>query len=607
MQDQIISKYTKRAQNAQTQIEEFTALSNRFSFIRLGIFILTIPLLYFVIKTNILVFIAFTILAIIGFIWAVVQQQKSDKLLNEAISLKAINENEIEVIKNHKNEYYDGVSYQIPNHYYTDDLDIFGPHSMFALINRSRTYDGNQFLKSLFLNLPSANGLEDRQNAIKELSSEIDWRQEVAVKLFALQGLEDYNVAEAIDKQMEMDLSFAENKFITVYRKSLPIIWIIIIGLYFVRPDIASTLSSFIFIGNLLLTGKFTQQINEVQGRLSNTSNSLKKYIDVLSTIFSQKWQSKLMLEKLEAFESSASEMPTQSLTELSKIINQLDYRLNLLIAILGNGLILWDLQIVHKLSKWKASNTGNISKIFEHIGFIEGMSSLATWAYNNPAYSYPSIADNYMSLTGIEIEHPLIPSNQNVANDFELKNDEKVIVITGSNMSGKSTLLRTIGLNMILGYTGTKVAAKSLNIPIVEIVTYMRIKDALEENVSTFKAELNRIKLILDLLTENNRTFILIDEMLRGTNSKDKLNGSIGITKKLLDSHAYAMIATHDIKLAELGNDDKRIANYYFDIDYKDGDLVFDYKVKSGICENFNASFLLGQLGIKTDIHNNN
>ena len=187
--------------------------------------------------------------------------------------------------------------------------------------------------------------------------------------------------------------------------------------------------------------------------------------------------------------------------------------------------------------------------------------------------------------------------------NSFELKPKDKVIIITGSNMSGKSTLLRTIGLNMILGYTGAKVAASYLSIPIVRIVTYMRIKDALEENVSTFKAELNRIKMILTVLEENNDAFILIDEMLRGTNSKDKLNGSIGITKKLLESNAYSMIATHDIKLAELGNEDDRIANYYFDIDYKNGDLVFDYKVKSGICENFNASFLLGQLGIDTDI----
>jgi len=138
---------------------------------------------------------------------------------------------------------------------------------------------------------------------------------------------------------------------------------------------------------------------------------------------------------------------------------------------------------------------------------------------------------------------------------------------------------------------------------PIVDIITYMRIKDSLEENVSTFKAELNRIGMILDKLQERAPTLVLIDEMLRGTNSRDKLYGSIGITRKLINSDAYAMIATHDIKLAEMGSDDDRIANYYFDIEYEDDELVFDYKVKKGICQNFNASFLLGKLGIDTKV----
>ena len=232
----------------------------------------------------------------------------------------------------------------------------------------------------------------------------------------------------------------------------------------------------------------------------------------------------------------------------------------------------------------------------------MECLSSLATWSFNHPQYNYPNIHDQYLQIETEGIEHPLIPDNQNVSNDFTLRPADKVSIITGSNMSGKSTFLRTLAINMVLGYTGTKTAASSLSMPIVNIVTYMRIKDALEENVSTFKAELNRISMILEVLKTDKTAFIFIDEMLRGTNSKDKLNGSIGITKKLLSSDTYAMIATHDIKLAELGEKDDNIANYFFDIDYKNGDLVFDYKLKEGICENFNASFLLGQLGIDTE-----
>lgn len=599
---QVIEKYQDRVKQAASDVEIFQGLSNRYSIIRLAIFILSIPLLYFIIKTNLIVFGLFLV-GIIGlFVWAVIQQQKYDKLLSEKQALMAINENEIAAINNHQNLYFDGEEYDIPNHHYTSDLDIFGPHSMFGLINRCRTYYGNQILKSLFLEKPSKSELLEKQEAVAELEQETEYRQEIAVKLFSLEGLENYNVAESINNQMEMYLSFAEGKILTAYRKLLPLIWIGIIVLYFFNYGVANTLASFLFIGNILLVGNFTKRISEVQGRLANTSNSLKKYIDTLRCLFDKKWNSTLLKTHAAAFENSGTELPLKSLSDLSNIINKLDYRLNLLVAIVANGLLIWDLGVIYKLAKWKNSNTGKIEKIFKHIGFMEAMSSLATWAYNNPSYTYPQITDEYMNIGAAELEHPLIPKSQNVDNDFVLKPHDKVVIITGSNMSGKSTLLRTIGLNMILGYTGTKVAASHLSIPIVSIVTYMRIKDALEENVSTFKAELNRISMILSVLKEKNDAFILIDEMLRGTNSKDKLNGSIGITKKLLESNAYAMIATHDIKLAEMGYDEKRIANYYFDIDYKDGDLVFDYKVKSGICENFNASFLLGQLGIDTE-----
>jgi DNA mismatch repair ATPase MutS len=601
--NQVIENYKSRVRKAEVDIDIYKGLTHKYSMIRLAIFIMAIPLLYFIIKTNLIVFGLFFIGVISLFVWAVIKQQKYDKLLSEKQALKAINENEIAAINSHQNLYYDGAKYEIPNHHYSEDLDIFGDHSIFGLINRCRTYYGNQILKSIFLEKPLKADLLEHQEAIKELEGETDYRQEIAVKLFSLEGLENYNVALSIKRQMEMDLSFGEGKLLNLYRKSLPLIWLGIIVLYFVNYGLANTLTSFIFIGNLLLTGNFTKQITEVQGRLSNTSNSLKKYIDVLKSLFAKKWKSSLLKAHAAEFENSSDELPLKSLSDLSKIINQLDYRLNLLVAIAGNGFILWDLNVIYKLAKWKKSNTGKIEKIFKHIGFMEALSSLATWAYNNSTYSYPHISDDYLIIEAKEMEHPLIPKSQNVENDFILEKQDKIVIITGSNMSGKSTLLRTIGLNMILGYTGTKVAAHSFKIPIVSIVTYMRIKDALEENVSTFKAELNRISMILSVLKEKDDAFILIDEMLRGTNSKDKLNGSIGITNKLLRSNAYAMIATHDIKLAEMGNDEERIANYYFDIDYKDGDLVFDYKVKSGICENFNASFLLGQLGIDTDL----
>lgn len=599
----LINNYNERIETAEQEIALNKSLSNRYSLVRLGIFLLAIPILYFLIKTTIAVFIGCFIFITIIFLWAVVRQIKYDKLLAEAEAKKSINQNEINALQSHENLYFNGSTYQIHNHEYSEDLDIFGNHSLFGLINRSRTYFGNQILKTLFLKEAKKEEIILRQEAIEELKENLDWRQELAIKLFDLEDLQDYNVAEAIHKQMSIDMSFADSTLLKLYRRILPVIWLIIAALYFFNSGLANSIFAVVFIGNLMLVGKYTKRINEIQGKLSNTSNSLKKYISAFETIFYQKWNASLLKERALAFENSSSEMPVKSLAQLSSLINKLDYRLNFLVAIVANGFILWDLKIVSQLNQWKKTNDGEIEKIFYHIGFMECMSSLATWAHNHPFYAYPTIHDEYLKIEAEQVEHPLIPDNQNVANDFHLNPSDKVSIITGSNMSGKSTFLRTLAINMILGYTGTKTASSKLSMPIVKPVTYMRIKDALEENVSTFKAELNRISMILEVLKKEKNAFIFIDEMLRGTNSKDKLNGSIGITKKLLESNAYAIIATHDIKLAELGEHDDQIANYFFDIDYKNGDLVFDYKLKQGICENFNASFLLGQLGIDTKI----
>jgi len=600
-QSQIISFYNQKIEKATLDADQLRSLSQRYSMIRLAIFILAIPALYFLIKTNMIILITSLILIGCAFVLAVIKQQESDQKLREKESLIAINQNEVDSLSTFSNLYFNGSDYLIPGHRYTDDLDIFGEHSIFGLINRCRTYQGNQNLQNLFTQKPTKQALLERQDAIEELSEAVEWRQDVATQLYPIEGLEQVDVAEKINRQIDVDLSWATGTMLNGYRKALPLIWLLIAGLYFYSSSIANTLTSVVFLGNLALTARKTEKINEVQGRLANTSRALRSYVSVLKSIFAKSWKSPLLQRHARQFEKSSSDLPISSLSQLAKIIDQLDYRLNFLVAIAANGLILWDIGVINKLSKWADSNDGKITKIFDHIGFIEAMNSLASWSFNHPKYSYPKIIDKYLDFEAIELAHPLIPSDQNIANNFAIDPKDKVVIITGSNMSGKSTLLRTIGINMILGYTGTKVAAEQMTMPILYLVTYMRIKDALEENVSTFKAELNRIEKILGILKTETDAFVLIDEMLRGTNSKDKLNGSIGITRKLLESHAYAMIATHDIKLAEMGADEERIANYYFDIDYKDGDLVFDYKVKEGICENFNASFLLGKLGIKT------
>ena len=327
----------------------------------------------------------------------------------------------------------------------------------------------------------------------------------------------------------------------------------------------------------------------------------MHRYSRTLDCITERNWESQYIKAFLRDLHSGQKDdSKSRVLIELKMIIDLLDYRLNMIVSIILNIGLLWDIRVIRKLARWRNKNIGKTTAIFIAIGKFEALISLANWAFNHPNYIYPTVDDDHFHLSAQDVQHPLIPSAQSVANNLEVKSRDHVAIITGSNMSGKSTFLRTIGINMVLGNTGTKVASSHMSYSLASLITYMRIKDALEENVSTFRAELNRVKLILDKLKRKEKCFFLVDEMLRGTNSKDKLKGSIAITKKIIEEAGYSLIATHDITLAELSSKfPNDIKNYYFDIDYADGELQFDYKLKTGICENFNASFLLAQLGI--------
>lgn len=601
-QKHLIKTYQNRVSDLAENLKVYKKKSFQFSITRLAIILFAIPLIYFCTKLGILAIIIGIIAVITSFILAVIKQQRFDNLVEETETLVSLNENEIDAIENFENLYYDGVKFKEGHHFYTDDLDIFGHKSLFALINRASTYDGVDQLSNFFLELPTEIDLKLRQEAVKELSEKIDWRQKFASTLFNIKIGHDRNLGKEIDEELNIDLGFASSSGIKFLIKTAPFLWILVIASYFLSVDLGNILASCFFIFNLLVTFRRASETSSVQAHLSQAAGMLRNYSNAISHLFSMDWRSSIIKSEIEHLKGSEnSNNKVKIISELSQIIDHLDYRLNLIPAIILNGLVLWDYRVLSRLAEWKTKNNGELIKLFRFVGLMEGLSSLANWSYNNPQYTFPNINNDYFELNAIGAMHPLIPSNENVGNDFQIEKNKYLSIITGSNMSGKSTLLRTIGINMILGYAGTKVAADKFEMSLVKVISYMRIKDILEESVSTFKAELNRIRMILDLLQKGEKCFILIDEMLRGTNSKDKLAGSIGIVKRLISEQTYAMIATHDIKLAELGSEFKEeIANYYFDIDYADGDLVFDYKVKSGICENFNASFLLKQLGIE-------
>jgi Ni,Fe-hydrogenase maturation factor len=589
--------YKEKLSEATSQLAFYKKNSFYYTTGRLLIFLALIALIYFGIHNTILLAIGCPLL-IAAFLFSMSGQADYDKKVAFTQSKIAVIENEIFLLNGGQNIYYDGNIYSDPHHFYTEDLDIFGPHSLYQLINRARTFDGLNYLASLFVNLPNKEELSSRQEACKELESKPDWRIAFSSILLPIENGHKYDLAKDLEHQLENDMAYATQPSTLIYAKALPYIWVLLAILAFFKIDNVMTVMSSLFVLNLILVGRNVKQTGKIQMALGKTTGLLEKTQEAVQHILKEDWASTIIKNEVNLISKGTGKVFI--LSELKKIIDKLDFRLNLLVGTFLNGVFLWDYVIINKLNQWKKQHEADLTNLTIFVGKMEALTSLANWSFNNPDYCYPEVSESYFDLSGTHFRHPLIDSAKCVPNDFEIMNGQHLSIITGSNMSGKSTFLRTLGINVILAYAGTKCAAQSFSLPIVRLVSYMRIKDVLEENVSTFKAELDRISLILDLLKNKQQCLILIDEMLRGTNSQDKLTGSIAIAKRLLQEKSYSVIATHDIKLAEMiAAHPNNIQNYYFDITFNEGELAFDYKIKAGICQTFNASFLLKKLGI--------
>ena len=257
---------------------------------------------------------------------------------------------------------------------------------------------------------------------------------------------------------------------------------------------------------------------------------------------------------------------------------------------------------MVIAIENWKRTNQQSLEDAFEVIAEFEALISISSLAINYPDWCFPQIAEGKgYTLSGKAIGHPLIKKDKRVVNDYELMDTLQIDIITGSNMAGKSTFLRTIGINAILALCGAPVCANSFEVSVMTILSYMRIKDSLNESTSTFKAELDRLQMLLAAVDSEQKIFFLIDEMLRGTNSVDKYLGSKAVIEQLIRKRGVGMVATHDLQIAELEHAyPDYVRNYYFDIQVKDGEMLFDYKIKHGKCKTFNATMLLRQIGIE-------
>jgi DNA mismatch repair ATPase MutS len=559
------------------------------SMLRLTVFCLTALGIYLAFgNTKLVLCIAF--MAIVLFVFLVSRhsdlQYKRDKIK----ALLKINATEIEVLNQNFHHLPDGKEFMDPEHYFSQDIDLFGRGSFYQYLNRTALNQGSEVLSSLLLE-NSIDHILHKQQAISELGQMPEWRQNVSAIATLVKTDMSYNT---IIKWLQ-----TYKRFVPKHMAYLPMLFSLVsllaIGLYFMDVISGWWVVFWSLIG-LGVTGRYLKRINQLSAHTSKIQSTFQQYQKLILELEKTNFTADLLKEQKTVVVHD-SVKTSGILKEFSRILSALDQRNNMLIGFLGNAFLLRDLQQCFKIEKWIQDHSVDVEAWFKVIAFFDAYTSMGNFAFNHPHYSFPILSDRKVILESVGTGHPLLDPKKSVLNDFQI-DKEQFLIITGANMAGKSTFLRTVSLQIVMANIGLPVNASKVEYSPIKLITSMRTSDSLADDESYFFSELKRLKFIVDEI-QNDRYFIVLDEILKGTNSTDKAIGSRKFVEKLVGSKSTGIIATHDLSLCEAAKDLPQIHNFYFDAEIIKNELHFDYKFKKGICQNMNASFLLKKMKI--------
>lgn len=561
-----------------------------FSLLRLSVFILTGFGIY--LTSNQWKFA--TVIGVIGvviflFLLSKYTDLKGKRALHKR--LVVINEDEIKIASGDFYDRNDGSEFQNPKHFYSLDIDLFGKGSFFQFTDRTSIKEGTEKLSELFL----ANEIKDiskRQEAINELSKMPKWYQNFAA---IAQGVKVEHSAKGIIKWLKAYKPFLNKTwfYVTI---GFSAISLLVFGLA-ITEIIPVAFAGYWLILGLGLTAKYLKHINRVSQHTSQAKETFRQYALLLNEIETATFSSDLLKEQ-QAKIQQESEKASVIFSKFSKHIDTLDNRNNLISAIFGNGYFLSDIRQTYYIEKWITTYADKVEDWFDVVTFFDAYNSLGNYAFNHQEFSYPEIITIGDTILADDLGHPLLDSKKRVNNNLQLKASE-FFIVTGANMAGKSTFLRTVALHIVMTNIGLPICAKHSKYRPIKLITSMRTTDSLTDDSSYFFSELTRLKFVVDTIEKDNNYFIILDEILKGTNSTDKAIGSRKFVERLVKLDATGIIATHDLSLTEIESQLDPVKNYYFDAQIINDELFFDYKLKQGVCQNMNASFLLKKMEI--------
>lgn len=583
----VYSIYQSEIEQLDVQIAKFRRKSNAYLLAKLLFFGASAFFVYLAIKNFTFLNLAGACSFFAAYLSACVLDSRCQKFCDGLKRKKSVCKHELAYLEGDFTSFSSGEVYINPEHEYSFDLDLFGPSSLFNRMNRSVTRKGSDRLAEKLTNL-----CQDKQEillnqaAIVELADNFSWRIRFMANRFIPDNL-----------KMLSELASEKQKHGFLLRSAIPAVCVgmtILSFLLALLKLIGWQYFMTFFLLNLGCSILFFRKTLATNISISKIYQELVAYIEVLNDIQNARFKARVLVELQKGlFSSSANSL--KSFAELSRLLNLFDQRGNAIFYILFNGFFLFDILLLKRIIQWEKKHLAHMEKWIHCISEIDALVSLANYSFNHPANTAAEILpeQDEKVIEAIDIYHPFLAYKQAVPNSFTL-GKKHVAIVTGANMAGKSTFLRTIGINYILACNGVPVCATSFRFSIVTLFSSMRTTDNLSKDISYFNAELLRLKQLIQHVKSNPYTLIILDEILKGTNSKDKLEGSIVFLREIICHNVAALIATHDLELAKLEDENKEVfSNYCFEIALSK-DIEYTYRIAKGVAKNLNASFLL-------------
>lgn len=571
-------------------------LYNLVGYIKLIFFaIFTVSIYFMITRRDSIVFVAAAAALLIVQIAAWVYHAILNARIERSKSIIEINLRHLDRLTGKWAEFSDtGEEFIDSEHSYGCDLDIVGKESLFQFLNTTHTWHGRRAFADDLLNAEySKLKIIQRQEAVKELAQDDEFADELEYR-FSKIGSDP--AAEVLLQELQDDRLFIKNRSLRALLIYCPFFTILLVGLavilhwkqLYLPSVIFLALQTLVWILGVPATYKYIRRVSHLPFKL----NAYKGVLELVNVAEFTAHELNEIQSNLTIFDISAA----RAIKELAKIADKVSVRSTPIVYYILNAFLLWDYRCVLMLDDWKKKYAPHCEKWFLALGELESLLCFATMEKVCSHTCFPDISDA-RGVEATELGHPLIPDSVRVTNQILLS--DNIVIISGSNMSGKTTYLRTVGINIVLARAGGPVCAREMTCSNLHIVTSMRITDDLNEGVSTFYAELKRVKGILDSSKGDRNTLFLIDEIFRGTNSVDRLSGARTIITKLNDLESIGIVTTHDLDLCELEQEIPRIQNYSFSEHYENERICFDYKIKHGKSKTTNASYLMELVGI--------